>query len=493
MIISDTRLPGASDLWRLTMEHSPVGMAIVSLAGDVVTANAALCDMLGYEPAAMANLTVQDLTHPDDLGADLRLVDQALAGDISSYRITKRYLRSDGTVVIGDLSAALLRDAGGAPIHFVSQVMDLTERHAFVERLDAAEAAADAERRTAHAIFEGVNVGLLRIDARGDYIAFNNRLREFLALAFPAGHRGLPGQPGFAYDAEQQLLTSDEMPSVRAAAGEEFDDLRVWVGEDPESRRALSISSRTVWDRDGLAAGAVLAYHDVTEQVRASQVKDEFVSTVSHELRTPLTAALAYLELLDESGDVSEDGHAQVSAARRNMLRLSHLVADLLVATRASAGTPLVSPYPVDLTTVLDEAMDAAAAAADCAGVRLTPRRPASLPALADGMRLRQVVDNLLANAIAHSARGGDVAVDLDGDDDRVALTVADRGAGIDPDEVGEVFGRFFRGRGARLRQVPGAGLGLTTVQAIVEAHGGEVSLESAPGAGTTVHVVLPR
>ncbi len=493
MVVPDSRVSLADDLWRLTMEHSPVGMAIVSLAGGVVTANGALCDMLGYEPDELVTLTLSDITHPDDLADDLRLVDRTLAGEIGSYRITKRYVRSDGRIVVGDLSVALLRDAGGAPVHFVSQVADLTERQAFVERLDAAESAVETERRKAHAIFEGVSVGLLQVDTRGRYLACNDRLRDFLALAFPSGHRGLAGQAGFTYSADQQhVLAPRDMPSARAARGEEFDDLRVWVGKDPAARRALSVSSRAVVDRAGTASGAVLAYHDVTDLVRALNVKDEFVATVSHELRTPLTSALAYLELLDESSDVSREDQQQVNAVRRNVLRLSHLVADLLYSTRASAGSALVDRYPVDLASVLDQAVDAAQLDAAHRGVRITCRRPASLALVADGMRLRQVLDNLLANAIAYSPPGGTVAVDLVRDGAHAVVTVADHGPGMDDDEVGEVFERFFRGRNARRLRVPGAGLGLHNVRTIIEAHGGEVRFESAPGAGTCVRVLLP-
>ncbi|HSF34464.1 MAG TPA: PAS domain S-box protein, partial [Nocardioides sp.] len=421
------------ELWRLTMEHSPVGMAIVSPTGGFVTANVALCEMLGHEADVLITKSFQDITHPEDLDADLRLFEQTLAGEISSYRITKRYLRADGSTLVGDLSVALLRDPMGTPIHFISQIVDLSERQAFVDRLDAAEAAADAERRTAQAVFEGVAVGLLQIDAKGRYVATNARQREFLDLAFPDGHRGRAGQTGFAYDADQQPLARGDMPSVRASRGEEFDDVRLWVGEDPHSRRALSVSARRVLDRSGGLAGAVLAYHDVTDLVRAMGVKDEFVSTISHELRTPLTAALAYLELLDESTDVSPEGHQQVTAARRNMLRLSHLVADLLFTTRASAGSPLVDPYRVDLAVLLCEAVDAAALYADSRGVRIAAHVPGTLPADADGMRLRQVFDNLLDNAIAYSREGCVVSVDLGVRDEHVVLTVTDEGTGIDP------------------------------------------------------------
>jgi two-component system phosphate regulon sensor histidine kinase PhoR len=222
-------------------------------------------------------------------------------------------------------------------------------------------------------------------------------------------------------------------------------------------------------------------------------VKDEFVSTISHELRTPLTAALAYLELLDESTDVTPDGHQQVTAARRNMLRLSHLVADLLFTTRASAGSSLVDPYRVDLTVLLCEAVDAASLDADSRGVRIVSRVPEVLPAVADGMRLRQVVDNLLDNAIAYSPAGGVVTVELGLRAEHAVLTVTDEGTGIEAGEVEQVFGRFYRGENARRSQVPGTGLGLTIVRSIVEAHGGVVSLESTPGEGTSVCVMLPR
>jgi PAS domain S-box-containing protein len=493
MVAEIAPIPETDELWRLTMEHSPVGMAIVSPTGGFMTANLALCEMLGYESDVLVTKSFQDITHPEDLDADLRLFEQTLAGETSSYRITKRYLRADGSILVGDLSVALLRDPSGTPIHFISQIVDLSERQAFVDRLDAAEAAAEADRRTSQAIFEGVAVGLLRIDAAGHYVAMNARHRDFLALAFPGGHHGRAGQTGFAFDADQRPLERDDMPSVRASRGEEFDDVRLWVGEHPHARRALSVSARRVLDRSGALAGAVLAYHDVTDLVRAMSVKDEFVSTISHELRTPLTAALAYLELLDESTDVTPEGHQQVTAARRNMLRLSHLVADLLFTTRVSAGSPLVDPYRVDLAVLLCEAVDAASLAADSRGVRITSRVPDELPAVVDGMRLRQVFDNLLDNAVDYSSEGGVVTVDLAVRGEHVVLTVTDEGTGIDESEVEQVFNRFYRGANARRLQVPGTGLGLTIVRSIVEAHGGVVSLESTLGEGTSICVMLPR
>jgi hypothetical protein len=482
------------DLWRLTMEHSPVGMALVSLSGDLVSVNVALCDMLGYPPEVLTGLTFRDITHPDDLASDVRLLLQTLADEISSYRITKRYVRADGQVVIGDLSVALLRGPDGTPIHFISQIVDLTERHAIAQRLDVAEATIESEQRKADAVFDTVAVGLLLLDADGAYQGYNSRHQHFMDLAFPEGHRGRVGQTGFLFDADQtRPLTSEEMPTTRAVAGEEFDDFLLWVGEDPQARRAMSVSARSVRDRHGAFAGAALAYHDVTDLVRAIKVKDEFVTTVSHELRTPLTSALAHLELLEDAAGVSDDMRRQLTAVQRNIKRLSHLVADLLFVTRATSGSPLVDPYRVDLVTVVREALDAAAVAAGEAGVGLTSHLPESLETVADGMRLRQVVDNLLANAILYGRPDGHVTVTLEESDSQVVLTVADDGEGIDESDLPAMFQRFFRGQNAQRRQVPGTGLGLHIVRTIVEAHGGEVSLTSEAGAGCTVRLTLPR
>lgn len=486
--------PDTDDLWRLTMEHSPVGMALVSPAGEILAANTALCEMLGYEPEALAAKSFQDLTHPDDLASDMRLVEQALSGTISSYRVAKRYVRADGSTLNGDLSVALLRASDGTPSHFISQIVDLTERHAFAERLDAAEAAVESEQRKAEAVFDSVAVGLLLLDADGAYVAYNSHHQVFLDLAFPEGHRGSAGQRGFVYDADQtRELGSQEMPSVRACAGEEFDDMLIWVGQDPLTRRALSVSARSMRDRAGELTGAALAYHDVTDLMRAIRVKDEFVTSVSHELRTPLTAALAYLELLDETAEVSDEVRHQVTAARRNLLRLSHLVADLLFATRADSGSPLIDPYRVDLVPVVSEALDAARLHAAGTGLRIDSDLPPSLVLVADGLRLRQVVDNLLANAIAYSPCGGPVHVSLVESAREAVLTVTDTGEGIDESDLRDMFTRFSRGANALRRKVPGAGLGLHIVRTIVEAHGGEVSIQSTLGEGTTARVVIPR
>ncbi len=482
-----------NELWRLTMEHSPVGMALVSPEGKFTTANTALCEMLGYTSDTIESLSFKDLIHPDDLGPDLKFFTEALSGRLQSYRSVKRYLRADGSILVGDLSVTLLRDKQGAPIHFISQLVDLSERQAYAERLESVQGQVDVERARAEAVFDSVDVGLLLLDATGAHQSHNARSQKFADLAFPSGFSGQAGETGEIFVADQsRKASSEELPTFRAAQGEEFSDLVIWVGADPAARRAVSVSARSVRDRFGNFSGAALAYHDITEMMRAMSVRDEIVASVSHELRTPLTSALAYLELLEGTEGLDAAAQQRVVGARRNALRLSQLVSDLLYSASADVGVPLIGTFRVDLSTVIRLAAEAAISVADREGVSLEVDVPETLPAVVDGLRMRQVLDNLISNAITYTPSGGGVVVSLREHTDHVEIEVTDNGEGVAQEDVDEVFVKFFRGENARRRQIPGTGLGLHIVRMIVKAHGGQVSLRSAPGEGTTVRITLP-
>ena len=472
--------PDSGELWRLALEHSPVGMTLVGLDGRLLVVNRALCDMLGYAEAELCAKGFQEITHPDDLDADLERFGQAVAGEIDSYRLHKRYLHADGHVVWGDLSVALVRRPDGTPLHFISQILDVTE----LER----------ERQTLEAIFETVNVGLLLLDRDGHYERMNRRHEETMGLPFPDGHEGEAGQLGYVFQRDgHTLMGREEMPSYRAAQGEEFDELRYWVGRDDATRAAFSVTARNILDANGERAGSVLAYQDVTDLMRALQVKEAFVASVSHELRTPLTAVLGYLELLRDQEDVPPDIAAQLAVVERNARRLEALVADLLHVAQAKETGLQLERAPVDLAGLVQEAVDSARAYADVAGVRLEAELPERLDAPLDGPRLRQVVDNLLSNALKYTRPGGSVRVVLEGGEEELRLTVVDTGMGIDEEEQSHVFNRFYRGEDARRRQIPGTGLGLSIAAAIVEAHGGTLRLESELDVGSTFLVTLPR
>jgi two-component system phosphate regulon sensor histidine kinase PhoR len=485
---------GGAELWRLTLQHSPIGMAMVGLDGRLLMVNRAMSEMLGYDEHDLTRRGFQELTHVADLDADLALFRQALAGDIDSYRMRKRYLHADGHVVWGDLSVALVRGPDGDPLHFISQILDVTEQQESEQRLRAATAEVERERQSLRAIFETVTVGLLLISRDGRYERMNRRHQETMRLPFPDGHEGEAGQLGHVFHSDGRTpMAKEDMPSYRAAQGEEFDDYTYWVGGDPLTRAAFSASARQVRGPSGEPLGAALAYQEITELMHALRIKDEFVSSVSHELRTPLTSVLGYLELLRDSEGLSPAAKAQVQVIQRNALRLQALVSDLLEVGQVSEGSLVLQYAQVDLAALADDAAESARLNAANRGVEVVVDLPPRLVARVDEQRIRQVLDNLLSNAVKYCEADGTASVALRAVGDAVELEVSDTGMGIAPDELDQVFDRFFRGRGAVEQHIPGTGLGLNIVSSIVAAHGGEVTLRSEPGRGSTFRVTLPR
>jgi signal transduction histidine kinase len=222
-------------------------------------------------------------------------------------------------------------------------------------------------------------------------------------------------------------------------------------------------------------------------------VKDTVIATVSHELRTPLTSILGYTELLLElhAGPLSEDQERCLRTIERNGDRLLQLSEDLLLLSRADAGALEVHREPVDLATLVGEATAAHEPVAARAGIELlTDLEDAR--AEGDSARLAQLVDNLVSNAIKFTPAGGQVLVTLRPVDGEAVIAVEDTGLGIATAEQAHLFERFYRSPEAADRAIHGTGLGLAIAKAVVEAHGGRISVESVPGKGSTFSVCLP-
>ncbi|MGZ6748791.1 MAG: histidine kinase dimerization/phospho-acceptor domain-containing protein, partial [Nocardioides sp.] len=245
------------------------------------------------------------------------------------------------------------------------------------EQLDAARGTIEHQRRVAAAILDTVDVGLVLLDAAGAYESMNKRHADFIRLAFPDGHQGRAGQVGLVFHEDGTTpVRAEEMPSYRASRGEEFDDCRIWCGDDPVTRRALSVSARSVRDGDGRFTGAALAYKDVTDFMRALRVKDDFVASVSHELRTPLTSIMGYVNILLETDEVHGEPRRQLEVVARNSDRLRRLVSDLLHTARFDVEPLTVVRQPSDLSRIVRDALEAATPVATSSRVTIHHELP---------------------------------------------------------------------------------------------------------------------
>jgi signal transduction histidine kinase len=226
---------------------------------------------------------------------------------------------------------------------------------------------------------------------------------------------------------------------------------------------------------------------ELREEIR---LKDDLISVVSHDLRTPLTSIMGYLELALADDTDAETAREFLEVVQRNTGRLHRLVEDLLFVSSAQAGSRALDLGSVDVGELVEATVAAAVPNADAAEVVLRSVVLTSDVLLADGHRLAEVLENLLSNAIKFTPPGGRVDVWAGREGESLVLRVTDTGVGIAEEDRRHLFDRFYRAGGTE--GVPGAGLGLSIVQAIVEAHGGAVTVASEVGAGTAFDVRLP-
>jgi signal transduction histidine kinase len=340
------------------------------------------------------------------------------------------------------------------------------------------------------ALLDSTVDGICLTDAAGRIVLGNAPLQRYgLELELP-----LHGTVA------ERLLTLADRTTEPARYRERMQE----IGRDPiasEDEFELADGGRVfrgytapVTRKDGTVVGRIWTLREVTADRRLERLRDAFVAAVSHELRTPLTSISGFLELLaDEEHGLSPAGRKYVDVIRRGNDRLRRIVEDLLLVAEIEAERLELRAQPTDLAELAAATVEDARPVAAGNGIELSLEVEGSLPLQADAARLRQVLDNLVSNALKFTPRGGSVTLSASNGDGPLRVEVSDTGIGVPPDELGQLFSRFYRTSSARRRAIPGTGLGLVIARAIVEAHGGTISLEPRERRGTRVIVTLPR
>jgi signal transduction histidine kinase len=260
---------------------------------------------------------------------------------------------------------------------------------------------------------------------------------------------------------------------------------------DVGRRRNLFVSSSIL---GVLGASMALLLLATRRAQRLAQQQMEFVATVSHELRTPLAVIRSAAENLAD-GIVGDQSQVRKygELVRGEGRRLTDMVEQILEFSGIQSGERRLNPVPVDIASLVRDVVDASAALADAAGIEIELDLPDDVPAvLGDEPALGRVFQNLVANAVKYGAAGGWIGIGARRQGNDVLVTIADRGIGIDPSDQERIFDPFYRAPAVVEAQIQGAGLGLSLVRRIVQAHGGAVTVRSAPGAGAAFTVRLP-
>jgi PAS domain S-box-containing protein len=350
------------------------------------------------------------------------------------------------------------------------------------------------QRAQLNALLENLSEGVAIADSSGRIVMLNSAARAILGF-----QEEIPSIDALdcleVLDLKGQRLRSEERPLRRALSGEPFIDYEVLrIRPDGEARRVVSTGTN-VKDVDGNVALAIVVFRDVTELRRLEQQRDEQLALISHDLRNPLNTVLMTLSMLKHSAEqpgaqgVVAASLKSVERAERNARRMAGMLEELTDSMKLATGNAEVRSA-CDLRELIVGAVDSMD---DACARRISIQADAATPyvIVADPARLERVVVNLLTNALKYSADDAPVIVRLTGQGGSVALEVADRGIGIAPESLEQLFERYYRAPAGKAR-ASGLGLGLYISRRVVEAHGGRIDVSSQVDVGSTFRVTLP-
>ena len=384
------------------------------------------------------------------------------------------------------LLAALALGAGGAGWFLRATLRAERGRHrqeliTLREQRDA-ELRAQAERTAA--LFDRMVEGIIVVGADGK-IRLANQAAGALFGFKPPAHERTVLEATRHHEVAAVVTRLETQPEVLNH------ELRI---EGVAETRFIQVNALALRGTDGARDGAILVFHDLTRLRQLEAVRQEFVANVSHELRTPLSLIKSAAETLIDGGKDDPPVTSRfLGIIDKHANRLTLLIDDLLLLSRLDSGRVQLNRELVSLRTAAQEALNDAALLARARGATLENEVDKAVIADVDPERLRQVLANLIDNAIKYGRAHGHVTVTgRRRNGARVEITVRDDGPGIPPEHTTRIFERFYRVDKARSREQGGTGLGLAIVKNVVQAHGGEVRVESAPGKGTEFFITLP-
>jgi PAS domain S-box-containing protein len=490
-------------LARALVAGAPAAIVAVDSARRIREFNPAAEELFGRARAQVLGLDMPETLVPETFRQPFvdAMVGFLATGDASGVtrKVRLRALRADGSERPVELTPMPVRLGGQT--YFFGFLRDATE----LENATMAVAEGDARFRL---LSDLVPVGIVQTDLEGRCRFVNDKWCEMSGVA--AGE--VLGENWRSTINEDDVLRIDEMRDRSGGPTELATDCRLKTAAGGEVW--VHVVVRRVLDHYGNLVGRVAALTDVHSRKRTeaaiqaswrrlaeqnvelrdlNETRVRYLATVSHELRTPLTSIVSFSELIrSEAPGLGADPGEYLDIIQRNAERLLRIVADLLDLSSLEEGVAHLDLAPISVPLVARESVRTGWSIAAADGIILDISAQDGPAVEADSMRLQQVLDNLISNAVKFSVMGGRVEVRATHDDCEWRIDVVDAGIGIPPAELDHLFDRFFRASNARGAHVPGTGLGLPTAKAITELHGGRIEVASAVGRGTTFTVYLP-
>lgn len=364
-----------------------------------------------------------------------------------------------------------------------------------LEDLTSAKTALQIEQARSEATIASLGEGLVALDVNRNVTIFNNTAEKMLGLASSEvlGHKITDLR---LEDEEGNLIPFSLRPTTLAFENEEITKVTYYYVKKNKTRFPIAITATPI-KHEGKVIGLVELIRDVTKEQEIDKAKSEFVSLASHQLRTPLGIIKWYLEALETQEYIKnspEEVKSYVDQIAKSNERLLNLVRDLLSVSRIDQNRVKDEPRLVNVIEEVKVVMTEMNFIANSKNIKLVLNidKP-NIPELGlDPLRLHEVLENMLSNALAYTPSGGTVSVCVDFNDQNVLLQFKDTGMGISPADQKMLFTKFFRASQAVVTEPEGSGLGLYVVKSYVESWGGNVTVESTVGVGSTFTISLP-
>ena len=480
--LMERSLEESEEKYSTLVELSPDGIVLTEHE-KVIFANRVFHDMLDFEgPKVLGKDLVKlmsaslrdakDLVSADERQAVVRNMSEMMKGGSNRYTYRMPSKR--------EREGCKWLEAHANPISYKGGAADLVVFRDITERKRAEEELSN-ERERLEAIIAGMTDGLIMLDRRGLVVSINPALEYMLGLK-AKDVIGWCVSEGHGDDLQLQPLLA--LCNV-SSSGE--------IVVDPGGR-VLKVYASQVSDSVGQYLGEVRVVHDITKEKELQRLKDEFIANVSHELRTPLHSIRGFVTLIVE-GKVPDPAKQQrfLELVDEQGQHLSNLVDDILDSFALESGRKRLGSQRVSMKGVIARAALKLGNIAGDKGITIDTKRALKCPdVVGDEEALEQVIINLVNNAIKFSPGGGQVAIEANRRDGKVLMRVIDHGVGIPADAVPKLFGKFYQVDSSVTRIVGGTGLGLYICRQIIEAHGGEIWVESEVGKGSTFSFLVP-
>ena len=480
--------------FKLAFEHSLIGMALITPEGEWKRVNKSLCEMLGYTEAEMKGLTIQALTHPDDLAKSLMTLQDLGDRKIDKIKYEKRYLHKDGRTIWVVIAATMLYDGSSRPLYYVSQIEDITKRKEIENDLVLSE----KKYRT---IFENVQDVFYQTDQNGLVTEISPSIEKY--SGYP--RQAIIGQPVSDF----YFYVQDRERIIEALRTQGFViDFEVRLKTKDDQLRYASVNARLVIE-NGVVLSTEGSMRDVTtrkfqenalralntELTASNEQKNNLLSIIGHDLRNPISGSLQLLDLTlsDFESSTADEVHTYLSLMKQELSNANNLLEDLLSWAKSQFNAVSFNPVKIhDLADLVQKCLQNVQPMALKKKITIVPHVPSGTGLTADKGMLETIIRNLLSNAIKFTESGGEVIISIVESDVENLFSVQDNGKGIPKEKIGELFNKHNNYTTYGTAGEKGTGLGLNLCHDFVLKHGGRLWVESVENEGSTFFFTIP-